>query len=43
MSRMTIVLNGLNCAGCAEKIKETAVNIDGGDSVDLNFVSKKLF
>ena len=40
--KIEIILNGLNCAHCAEVIGEKVKNIDGVESANLNFVNKKL-
>ena len=37
-----IILGGLNCAHCAESINEKVSKLDGIDSCNLNFISKKL-
>ena len=40
--KIEIILNGLNCAHCAEVIGEKVKNIDGVESANLNFVNKNL-
>ena len=42
MKHIVLELNGLNCAGCAAKIEKFSSEIDGVDSANLDFVSKKL-
>lgn len=42
MKDIILELNGLNCAGCAAKIEKFTNQIDGVDSANLDFVSKKL-
>lgn len=37
-----LILNGLTCAHCAEKIGEEVKNINGVESSNMNFISKKL-
>ena len=37
-----LILNGLTCAHCAEKIGEAVKSIDGVESSNMNFISKKL-
>ncbi len=40
--RKVLVLDGLDCASCAEKIENLAGKVDGVNSSSLDFVSKKL-
>jgi len=42
MKLIELELNGLNCAGCAGKIEKLSREMDGVDSANLDFVSKKL-
>lgn len=42
MKQIELELNGLNCAGCAGKIEKLSREIDGVDTANLDFVSKKL-
>lgn len=37
-----LILNGLTCAHCAETIGEVVKNINGVESSNMNFISKKL-
>ena len=37
-----LILNGLTCAHCAEKIGEAVKSIDGVEGSNMNFISKKL-
>ena len=37
-----IMLNGLNCAHCAEVINEKVSKLDEIESSNLNFINKKL-
>ena len=40
--KIEIILNGLNCAHCAEVIGKRVKNIDGVELANLNFINKKL-
>ena len=40
--RKELILNGLNCAHCAEKICEKVDNLSGVESANLNFINKVL-
>ena len=40
--KQTFILDGLNCANCAEEIRLQAEKIDSVESVDMNFMMKKL-
>lgn len=42
MKEIVLELEGLNCAGCASKIEQLSGNIQGVESANLDFVSKKL-
>ena len=42
MKEIVLVLEGLNCAGCAAKIENLTNDIEGVDSASLDFISKKL-
>jgi len=37
-----LILNGLNCPDCAEKIRRRAQNVDGVKSAEMNFMSREL-
>lgn len=37
-----LILNGLNCPDCAEKIRRRAQNVDGVKAAEMNFMSKEL-
>ncbi|SCI32533.1 Cadmium%2C zinc and cobalt-transporting ATPase [uncultured Clostridium sp.] len=37
-----LILNGLNCAHCAEVINQKVNDLNGVESADLNFINKKL-
>ncbi len=39
---INLELNGLNCTNCAEKIKSMSAKLEGVESSDLNFITKKL-
>ena len=41
-SKVELILNGLNCAHCAEVINEKIGKLEGVGSCNLNFVNKKL-
>lgn len=42
MKQIELELNGLNCAGCAGKIEKLSNELDGVETANLDFVSKKL-
>lgn len=42
MAKKEFILEGLNCANCANKIEKKANDINGVDNATLDFVSKKL-
>ncbi len=42
MTETILILDGLDCASCANKIETESKNISGVIDVSLNFVSKKL-
>ncbi|MFA6819888.1 MAG: cation transporter, partial [Bacteroidaceae bacterium] len=42
MMKMTLLLQGLDCANCAAKIETQPKNISGVNDVAVDFVSKKL-
>ncbi|MDF2523586.1 MAG: cadA: cadmium, zinc and cobalt-transporting ATPase [Clostridiales bacterium] len=42
MKRRVLILEGLSCAHCANKIEQNVKKIDGVESVGLDFVSKRL-
>lgn len=42
MSKVEMILNGLNCAHCASKIEEKVNKMQEVDSARLNFVNKKI-
>lgn len=42
MKKLELRLEGLNCASCASKIEKFSSEIQGVDSVSLDFVTKKL-
>ena len=42
MKEVILLLEGLNCASCADKIEELANKVAGVGKANLNFVSKKL-
>ncbi len=37
-----LILNGLNCPDCAEKIRRRAQNVEGVKGAEMNFMSKEL-
>ncbi|MCX7657780.1 MAG: heavy metal translocating P-type ATPase [Oscillospiraceae bacterium] len=37
-----LILNGLNCPDCAEKIRRRAQNVDGVKAAEMNFMSREL-
>ena len=42
LTKKELMLNGLTCAHCAETIGEAVKNINGIESSNMNFISKKL-
>lgn len=42
IEKRTLVLEGLDCASCAEKIKDLSSKVEGVRASNLDFVSKKL-
>ncbi len=42
MSKVEMILKGLNCAHCASKIEEKVNKMEEIDSATLNFVNKKI-
>ncbi|MBP1997194.1 heavy metal-associated domain-containing protein [Peptostreptococcus canis] len=42
MSKIEMILKGLNCAHCASKIEEKVNKMEEIDSATLNFVNKKI-
>ena len=38
----TLIFEGLDCANCAEKIREHATKVDGVEEVAFNFMTKKM-
>jgi Cd2+/Zn2+-exporting ATPase len=40
--KIEIILNGLNCAHCAEVINQKVKELDDIENGDLNFINKKL-
>lgn len=42
MTEKILILEGLNCASCANKIEDASKKISGVTNASFNFVSKKL-
>ncbi|NLM60295.1 MAG: heavy metal translocating P-type ATPase, partial [Clostridium sp.] len=42
IEKKELILEGLDCAGCAAKIEKMVKEIDGVKNASINFVTKKL-